>query len=80
MITVAKGLGNGFPIGACIAAGRAASLLGPGSHGSTFGGNPVAAIAGLAVIAVIERDGLLAHVDGDGGAPRERHHLASSIR
>jgi acetylornithine/N-succinyldiaminopimelate aminotransferase len=59
IVTVAKGLGNGFPIGACIANGRAATLLGPGSHGSTFGGNPVAAIAGLAVIAVIERDGLL---------------------
>jgi len=59
VVTLAKGLGNGFPIGACIAAGRAAALLGPGSHGSTFGGNPVAAIAGLAVIAVIERDGLL---------------------
>lgn len=59
VVTVAKGLGNGFPIGACLAVGRAASLLGPGSHGSTFGGNPVAAIAGLAVIAVIERDGLL---------------------
>ena len=59
LVTVAKGLGNGFPIGACIANGRAATLLGPGSHGSTFGGNPVAAIAGLAVIAVIERDGLL---------------------
>ena len=59
-MTLAKGLGNGFPIGACLAVGRAAALLGPGSHGSTFGGNPVAAIAGLAVIAVIERDGLLA--------------------
>jgi acetylornithine/N-succinyldiaminopimelate aminotransferase len=59
LVTVAKGLGNGFPIGACIATGRAGTLLGPGSHGSTFGGNPVAAIAGLAVIAVIERDGLL---------------------
>ncbi len=59
VITLAKGLGNGFPIGACLATGRAAQLLGPGSHGSTFGGNPVAAIAGLAVIAVIERDGLL---------------------
>ncbi|MFT4167415.1 MAG: acetylornithine transaminase [Microlunatus sp.] len=59
VVTLAKGLGNGFPIGACLALGRAASLLGPGSHGSTFGGNPVAAIAGLAVIAVIERDGLL---------------------
>jgi acetylornithine/N-succinyldiaminopimelate aminotransferase len=59
VVTLAKGLGNGFPIGACLATGRAAGLLGPGSHGSTFGGNPVAAIAGLAVIAVIERDGLL---------------------
>jgi acetylornithine/N-succinyldiaminopimelate aminotransferase len=59
IVTVAKGLGNGFPVGACIATGPASRLLGPGSHGSTFGGNPVAAIAGLAVIAVIERDGLL---------------------
>ena len=59
VVTLAKGLGNGFPIGACLALGRAAGMLGPGSHGSTFGGNPVAAIAGLAVIAVIERDGLL---------------------
>ncbi|HEX5384160.1 MAG TPA: acetylornithine transaminase [Propionibacteriaceae bacterium] len=61
IVTVAKGLGNGFPVGACIATGQASRLLGPGSHGSTFGGNPVAAIAGLAVIAVIERDGLLDH-------------------
>ena len=61
IVTVAKGLGNGFPVGACIALGRAGGLLGPGSHGSTFGGNPVAAIAGLAVLAVIERDGLLAN-------------------
>ena len=59
LVTLAKGLGNGFPIGACIATGRAAGLLGPGSHGSTFGGNPVAAAAGLAVIGIIERDGLL---------------------
>ncbi len=73
IITVAKGLGNGFPIGACIATGAAATLLGPGSHGSTFGGNPVAAIAGLAVIAVIERDGLLAHATEMG------EHLASSV-
>jgi acetylornithine/N-succinyldiaminopimelate aminotransferase len=62
VVTVAKGLGNGFPVGACIATGAAADLLGPGSHGTTFGGNPVAAIAGLAVLAVIERDGLLDHV------------------
>jgi acetylornithine/N-succinyldiaminopimelate aminotransferase len=66
LVTVAKGLGNGFPIGACLATGPAAGLLGPGSHGSTFGGNPVAAIAGLAVIAVIERDGLLANAAAMG--------------
>jgi acetylornithine/N-succinyldiaminopimelate aminotransferase len=73
IVTLAKGLGNGFPIGACLATGRAARLLGPGSHGSTFGGNPVAAIAGLAVIAVIERDGLLDHVTAMG------EHLTSAI-
>jgi acetylornithine/N-succinyldiaminopimelate aminotransferase len=61
IVTIAKGLGNGFPIGACIATKATSRLLGPGSHGSTFGGNAVAAIAGLAVIAVIERDGLLDH-------------------
>ena len=70
LITVAKGLGGGIPIGACIATGAAASLLGPGSHGSTFGGNPIAARAGLTVLNVIERDNLLAHVRevGDGVA------------
>jgi acetylornithine/N-succinyldiaminopimelate aminotransferase len=66
IVTIAKGLGNGFPIGACLASGPAAGLLGPGSHGSTFGGNPVAAVAGLAVIAVIERDGLLANATAMG--------------
>ncbi|SEQ17992.1 acetylornithine aminotransferase [Microlunatus flavus] len=73
VVTVAKGLGNGFPVGACIATGRAASLLQPGSHGSTFGGNPVAAIAGLAVMNVIERDGLLEHVTAMG------EHLERSV-
>lgn len=73
IVTVAKGLGNGFPVGACIATGGASRLLGPGSHGSTFGGNPVAAIAGLAVISVIERDGLLAQAKGLGD------HLAAAI-
>ncbi len=62
-VTVAKGLGGGFPVGALIAFGaHAAGLLGRGQHGTTFGGNPVAAAAGLATIGVIERDGLLAHV------------------
>ena len=73
VVTLAKGLGNGFPIGACVARGRAAAMLQPGSHGSTFGGNPVAAIAGLAVIAVIERDGLLAHATAMG------EHLADAV-
>ena len=62
VVTVAKGLGGGFPIGACLGFGRAADLLGPGSHGSTFGGNPVAAAAGLAVLETVERDGLLDNV------------------
>lgn len=74
IITVAKGLGNGFPVGACIATETASRLLGPGSHGSTFGGNPVAAIAGLAVIAVIERDDLLAHAETLG------EHLTTAIK
>ena len=59
IVTVAKGLGNGFPIGACIATGAAGDLMQPGSHGTTFGGNPGAAAAGLAVLSIIERDGLL---------------------
>ncbi|MFC7878386.1 acetylornithine transaminase [Isoptericola sp. NPDC057391] len=60
VVTVAKGLGGGFPVGAAIAFGeRAATLLGRGQHGTTFGGNPVAAAAGLATLGVIERDGLL---------------------
>ncbi len=66
IVTFAKGLGNGFPIGACVATGPAASLLGPGAHGTTFGGNPVAAAAGLAVLGIIERDGLLSRVQEAG--------------
>ncbi|MFN8078694.1 MAG: acetylornithine transaminase [Kineosporiaceae bacterium] len=59
VVTLAKGLGGGVPIGAVIACGQAAELLGPGSHGTTFGGNPLAAAAALATLHVIERDGLL---------------------
>lgn len=62
VITLAKGLGGGLPIGAMVAFGDAATLLGPGSHGSTFGGNPVSCAAALAVLDVIERDALLARV------------------
>jgi acetylornithine aminotransferase len=59
VVMLAKGLGGGFPIGACIAYGGAASLFGPGSHGSTFGGNPVACAAALAVLQVLEDGDLL---------------------
>ncbi|GAB7007638.1 acetylornithine transaminase [Nocardioides sp. AN3] len=61
IVTLAKGLGGGFPIGACVGLGRAATLLEPGNHGTTFGGNPVACAAGLAVIRTIESEGLLEH-------------------
>jgi acetylornithine/N-succinyldiaminopimelate aminotransferase len=59
VITLAKGLAGGFPIGACLATGAAADLLQPGNHGTTFGGNPVACAAALAVVATIEDGGLL---------------------
>ncbi len=62
IITLAKGLGGGLPIGACMAFGPAATLLTPGSHGSTFGGNPVSCAAALAVLDTIEHDGLLESV------------------
>jgi acetylornithine/N-succinyldiaminopimelate aminotransferase len=61
VLTVAKALGNGVPIGACLAHGTAAGLMHPGNHGTTFGGNPLAARAALAVIDAIEREHLLAH-------------------
>ena len=60
VVTTAKGLGNGVPIGACIARGDAATTLAPGNHGSTFGGNPLACAAALAVIETIENEQLLA--------------------
>ncbi len=58
VMTLAKGLGGGLPIGACLAFDEAAQLLGPGQHGSTFGGNPVACAAALAVLETIEKEGL----------------------
>jgi acetylornithine/N-succinyldiaminopimelate aminotransferase len=61
IVTVAKGLGGGFPIGACLGVGAAGDLLEPGNHGTTFGGNPVACAAALAVLATIEGEGLLEH-------------------
>ncbi|MFE4396547.1 MULTISPECIES: acetylornithine transaminase [Streptomycetaceae] len=62
VVTLAKALGGGLPMGAVLAFGPAAELLTPGQHGTTFGGNPVAAAAGLAVLDTIESEGLLEHV------------------
>jgi acetylornithine aminotransferase len=59
VITLAKGLGSGVPIGACVAAGRARGVLKPGTHGSTFGGGPLACAAGLATLAAMADEGLL---------------------
>ncbi|MGI8679796.1 MAG: acetylornithine transaminase [Jatrophihabitans sp.] len=73
VITLAKGLGGGMPIGACIGTGAAGALFAPGDHGSTFGGNPVSCAAALAVIATIDEDHLLDHVKAVG------EHLASSV-
>jgi acetylornithine aminotransferase len=58
VMTLAKGLGNGVPIGACLARGMAADVLGPGTHGSTFGGNPLACRAAQAVLETLEKDSL----------------------
>jgi len=66
VITLAKGLGGGLPLGAMIALGSASTLFAAGDHGSTFGGNPVATAAGLAVIKSIEKEKLLSHVDEVG--------------
>ncbi|HEX5985590.1 MAG TPA: acetylornithine transaminase [Nocardioides sp.] len=73
VVTVAKGLGGGIPIGACIALGDAGDLLQPGHHGTTFGGNPVATAAALAVIETIEKDGLL------GNATRVGEQLRTGL-
>jgi acetylornithine/N-succinyldiaminopimelate aminotransferase len=59
VMTLAKGLANGVPIGACLARGVAATVLGPGSHGSTFGGNPLACRAASVVLATLEGEGLV---------------------
>jgi acetylornithine/N-succinyldiaminopimelate aminotransferase len=66
VLTMAKGLGGGLPIGACLALGAAAGALGPGDHGSTFGGNPVSCAAANAVLDVVERDGLAANARAMG--------------
>ncbi|WP_310449147.1 aspartate aminotransferase family protein [Sulfuritalea sp.] len=70
VMTLAKGLGSGVPIGACLATGRAAGVFKPGNHGSTFGGNPLACVAALTTLDVIEADGLMAHAAKLGEAIR----------
>jgi acetylornithine/N-succinyldiaminopimelate aminotransferase len=74
IVTVAKGLGAGLPIGACIGLDGAGSLFAPGNHGTTFGGNPVSAAAALATIGVIEDDNLLANAEKVGD------HLLEGMR
>jgi len=77
VMSLAKGLGSGIPIGACLAAGAAAEVFKPGNHGSTFGGNPFACTAGLTTLATIEDDGLMANAEAVGAFLRDR--LASGL-
>ncbi|MFJ2831110.1 acetylornithine transaminase [Streptomyces sp. NPDC087263] len=71
VVTLAKGLGGGLPLGATVAFGRAAELLKPGHHGTTFGGNPVVCAAGLAVLDTIASEGLLENVKRTGEKLRD---------
>jgi len=85
VVTLAKGLGGGLPIGATVAFGPAADLLTPGTHGTTFGGNPVACAAALAVLDTIAADGLLENVKRQGEKLRQgvealRHPLVDHVR
>jgi acetylornithine aminotransferase len=85
VVTLAKGLGGGLPLGATIVFGDWADALEPGSHGSTFGGNPVCCAAALAVLATIEEEGLLDHVKRMGELIRRgieglSHPLVTEVR
>ncbi|MGW4430093.1 acetylornithine transaminase [Streptomyces tendae] len=85
VVTLAKGLGGGLPLGATVAFGRAADLLQPGHHGTTFGGNPVACAAGLAVLDTIADEGLLDNVKRQsetlrGGVEGLGHPLVAHVR
>jgi acetylornithine aminotransferase len=85
IVTLAKGLGGGLPIGACIAVGAVGDLLTPGLHGSTFGGNPVCAAAALAVLRVLADDDLVSRADVLGkalhhGIEALRHPLVDHVR
>jgi acetylornithine aminotransferase len=82
IVTLAKGLGGGLPVGACLAVGDAAEALQKGDHGSTFGGNPVSCAAALAVIDVIEQEGLLKQVDelGQQWTAEIRGHIGAVLK
>ncbi|CAM5573145.1 Acetylornithine aminotransferase OS=Streptomyces alboniger OX=132473 GN=argD PE=3 SV=1 [Streptomyces alboniger] len=89
VVTLAKGLGGGLPLGATVAFGRAAELLRPGQHGTTFGGNPIACAAGLAVLETIAAEGLLENVKAqseklregiEGAGGTSRHPLIAHVR
>ncbi|MCK5809741.1 MAG: acetylornithine transaminase [Cocleimonas sp.] len=78
VMTLAKALGNGVPIGACLASGKATHLFTPGTHGSTFGGNPLATRAALTVLEVLENEKIIDHVKtiGDYFITEFKHKLA----
>ena len=85
IVTLAKGLGGGFPIGACVALGPAADLMAPGMHGSTFGGNPLCASAALAVLRVLDEQDLISRAAqlGDtlgAGIESLNHPLVNHVR
>lgn len=85
IVTLAKGLGGGLPIGACLAIGATGDLLTPGLHGSTFGGNPVCTAAALAVLKTLAADDLVAKADVLGktishGVEELHHPLVSHVR
>jgi acetylornithine/N-succinyldiaminopimelate aminotransferase len=85
IVTLAKGLGGGLPIGACLALGPAGELFRPGAHGTTFGGNPVSCAAALAVITTIANEGLLDHTKRVGerlrrGVEALGHPLIAGVR
>lgn len=87
VVTIAKALGNGLPIGACVARGEFAEVFRPGDHGSTMGGGPVVCAAALAVLSTIESDGLVGHAAETGeylknglASLAERHPLLTEVR
>lgn len=78
VMTLAKGLGSGVPVGACLTAGAATGVFKPGNHGSTFGGNPLACVAALTTLTVLEEDQLLARAVSLGERIRARVREASA--